>query len=139
MAAVDPLSMMEIAKLLFSGISAASAAIGVWQRERDRKAAAKAFDEALEEQRVSNESTLAGQELAALLPPDILRQLEGRAEACWNKYRKVLGDDKEFLPDEIDNATEAVKACICRELKRIRSLNGNIPDRWKKHWKQYAC
>ena len=70
-------------------------------------------------------------------PPEIVGVLEGRAEKCWTSYRAVLTG--EFLPEEIDNATSAVQACVCRELNRIVKINGSVPDRWRPQYDKYEC
>ena len=129
---------MEWAILLFSGIRAAAAAFQVWQRIRDKDAAAKAFDETFNRTQSSHEAQEAAQQIVAIAPEHVIKDLETRADKCWTSYRKVLGGP--FLPDEIDHATDAVKECVCRELTRIHKINGGkIPDRWKSQWDTYAC
>jgi len=44
-----------------------------------------------------------------------------------------------MLADEIDEATESVQCCVCRELGRIYKLNGSIPPRWMPQWEKYEC
>lgn len=56
---------------------------------------------------------------------------------CWTGYRQVLGGN--YLPTEVDAATDAVQRCVCRELNRIKQLNGNITERWKGQWEQFQC
>ena len=129
---------MEWAILFFSGIRAAAAAFQVWQRIRDKDAAAKAFDETFRNTQKSREAHEAAQQLITIAPEGVIRDLEGRADECWTGYRRVLGGP--YLPDEVDKATDAVQACVCRELTRIYKINGgHIPDRWKGQWDTYAC
>lgn len=130
-------SILEIARVFFTGISALATSIGVWQKSRDGKKAAKVFDESYTKIRNSSESRLAAQELIGLMPKDILESLERRAEHCWSGYKGVL--EGGFLPNEVDEATESVKACICRELRRIKKLNGYLPVKWNEHWNYYEC
>ena len=136
---MDPL---EIAKILYAGISAVAAAIRVWRRSSDKRVAvpkaAAQFDEVYQATLASPEAIAAATELVAIIPEDVLRDLENRAQACWTLFRKAL-DPREYLPDEIDNATEGVQACVCRELSRIRKLNGSIPDKWLPQWQRYDC
>jgi hypothetical protein len=127
----------EFARTLFAGISAAAAAVQVWQRRRDTRAARDAFDTSYERTLVSQEAAAAATELVAIIPLEVIRELEGRADNCWKGYRNVLGGD--FLPDEIDRATDSVQACVCRELRRIERLNGSIPSRWTDQWRKYEC
>jgi hypothetical protein len=134
---MDPLTL-EIAKTLFAGISAVSAAIQVWFASRDKPAAAATFDKVYATTLASPEAGAAAAELVAIIPDDVIRDLEKRADTCWTGFRKVL-DDKQYLPDEIDNATDAVQACVCRELGRLHKLNGSIPERWVPQWERYDC
>lgn len=134
---MDPNSTFELAKTLFAGISAAAAAAQAWYKHRDSKRAAATFDKTYEQVISSNEAASAATELVAIIPEDVIRDLEGRADNCWTGYRKVLGGD--YLPDEVEHATDAVQGCVCRELRRIDKLNGSIPPRWKGQWQQYKC
>ena len=134
---MDLVLAYELARTLFAGISAAAAAIGVWQKSRDKGQAAKAFDTKFTQTRESVDSKGAAEELVAIIPPDVIKDLESRADHCWTSYRNVLGG--EYLPDEVDSATIAVRACVCRELRRIHKLNGTIPPRWQPQWKLYEC
>ena len=133
----DPHSAFEAARLLFSGISAVGAAIGIWRGRRNQEEASKAFDEALAKTRDSAEAEQAAAELVNVMPEDVLKMMESRAELCWVGYKTVV--DGKFLPDEIDRATDAVRACVCRELRRIYKLNGQIPPRWIPQWEKYGC
>ena len=133
----DPSAFVESAKTLFSGISAAAAAIGVWQRYRDTERAAKTFDEEFAIAKASPEARRAAEQLVEIIPHKVVEDLEKRADKCWTGYRRVLGGG--FLPDEVDDATDAVKQCVCRELGRIYDLNGDIPDRWRSQWDRYKC
>jgi hypothetical protein len=129
---------MEWASLLFAGISAALSAIQVWQASRNKEAAAKQFDETFNKAKGAPETHKAAEQLLTIAPPEVIKQLEGRAESCWTNYRTVLGGP--YLPAEVDNATDAVKACVCRELVRIHDINGReIPERWRGQWEAYAC
>jgi hypothetical protein len=129
---------MEFASLFFAGISAAMAAIQVWQASRNKDAAVQKFDQTFQDTLKDPETQAAAQQLLNVAPADVVRDLVGRAEKCWTSYRKVLGGP--FLPDEIDNATDSVRACVCRELGRIHKINGGkIPHRWRNQWDAYDC
>jgi hypothetical protein len=134
---MDFSAALEIAKTLFAGISAGGAAIDLWQRNRDKQKAAEAFDQTYTATRDSKQGEAAARDLADVIPPEVLTDLEARADLCWTGYRTVLGG--KYLPDEVDRATDAVKACVCRELWRIHALNGTIPDLWKPQWHLYDC
>ena len=129
---------MEVAVLLFAGISAVMASIQVWQRTRDSSAAAQEFDREFNRAQYAPETLAAAEELLSIAPTEVIEDLENRADECWVGYRKVLGGD--YLPEEIDKASDSVKHCVCRELWRIHKINGGrIPFRWKKQWDAYAC
>lgn len=128
---------LEIAKLFFSGISATAAAIGVWQKTRDSKKSAAVFDDVFDEVKESDVAEEAAVQLVKKIPGEVIKDLEARADLCWTNYRNVLGG--EYLPAEIDQATAAVQACVCRELTRIKVLNGDIPERWMAQWEIYSC
>lgn len=128
---------LELALALFAGISAVADAIHIWQSTRDKPRAARAFDETYEKTLHAPESQKAAEQLVAIIPTDVIKELEERADSCWTSYRKVLGG--EYLPDEVDNATASVQACVCRELQRINKLNGRIPNRWNGQWEQFKC
>lgn len=134
---IDPATAYKLAQLLFAGISAAASAIKVWQETRNHRKAADAFDKTFSKERDSQHADAAANQLVTIIPGEVIQDLEGRADLCWTGYRTVLGG--EYLPDEIDRATKAVKACVCRELRRVYELNGAIPDRWKGQWERYDC
>jgi len=123
-------------EIIISGISAAMQAIQLWLQFRDRHRAAEPLDH-IEER--APEFQAESSQLQQLVPTDILLTLQERAEACWSKYKNVL-QDTQYLPEEIDDATEAVKACMCRELNRLMSVNGTIPPGTLRNcYDQYRC
>ncbi len=127
----------DLANALFAGISAVASAVQAWIAYRDRHKAAEVFDQTYAAMLQSKEAHAAAEELAAIIPEDVIKDLEKRADTCWTGYRAVLGGD--FLPNEIDSATISVQACVCRELGRIYTLSGEIPSRWLGQWKRFEC
>jgi len=126
------------AEVLISTISAAMQAIELWLTLRDRKKASAAIEQAASIRQLPQVIEEA-RNLAMLIPSDILDTLSNRVDQCFKKYKVVLTDGQ-YLPAEIDEATEAVKACICRELRRIKSINGGIPiGVLNEYWNQYKC
>ena len=101
----------EIARVLFAGMSAVATAAQAWRKHREAKLAAAAFDTTYHKTLASPEATAAAEELAAIIPADVIKDLEARAEQCWTGYRDVLGGD--YLPNEVDKATGSVQ---CRAL-----------------------
>ena len=127
----------DLANTLFAGINAVAAAVQAWVAYRDRHKAIEAYDVTFKHALGSPEARAAAEELVAIIPEEIIKDLEGRADTCWTGYRNVLGGD--YLPDEVDKATDSVQACVCRELKRIHKLNGTIPPRWQGQWDRFQC
>ena len=130
------------ATILVSGISAVLQAIQTWIAYKDSNRAAEAFEielkKAPQDQALINEAKY----INTLAPPDVISTLTGRANKCWTKYHHIIkAPDGTYMDSEIDDATEAVKRCICRELKRIKSLNGTLPPGGKLNewWNQYGC
>ena len=117
-------------------VSAALQAVQTWLAVRDYRAAAQAGDAGF---RSGATDQQAAGELATLVPREVLADMTKRVKGCWEKYRSVLNDDQEYLPDEVDNATEAVKRCICRELRRIHSLNDTVPAGDLQNWWNAYC
>lgn len=123
--------------LLVAGISALLKAIDVWIRYRDSQRAEEAFRREQEEAPKTPQIQTEARALATIIPQDILDSLIARAERCWTGYKAVL--EGRYLPDEVDDATEAVKSCICRELKRIDALGEPLPPGKLKTWQEKYC
>lgn len=123
-------------ELIISGVSAVMQAVQTWLQLRDRRRASEPLAR-VEEQAPAYQAE--GQALQNIVPPDVLHILQQRAQECWLKYKEVL-DDERYLPPEIDKATKAVQECICRELRRIKELNGSVPPGvLSRYWTQYSC
>jgi hypothetical protein len=126
--------------MIIAGVSAAMQAIQTWVAVRDRNQAAEVYDdtfeEALSDIKIAEESSL----LVAVVPMHILIVLASRTDDCFNRYSVMLKSEEEFLPSEIDEATLAVKKCVCRDLKIIYELNGSIPaGKLQQWWELYHC
>ena len=76
-----------------------------------------------------------------LVPGNTLRIFEDRIQSCWNDYNTVLASPDGYLPDEVERFTTALMRCICRELKRLITLNGGLPSNpmFAGWWNQYHC
>ena len=126
------------ASLIVAIISATMQAVDLWKTFRDRSKVKEAIDSVTALQRAPT-TKVESDRLLLLIPNDLFETFSDRVKRCFNSYKEVLNDNK-YLPGEIDDATEAVKRCVCRELKRLCSLNGNIPDGiLKQWWDQYQC
>lgn len=124
--------------LIVAGIAGLLQAVQTWITVRDRQKAADVLRKQMHAGANTEALDHAARQLRNIAPIEILDRLKGRAERCWLRYLEVL--DGNFLPSEIDEATEAVKLCICRELARIRSINGDLPPgKLAEWWGQYGC
>lgn len=124
--------------LIIAAISATMQAIDLWKKSRDKNSTKEAFSK-VESLKDSPEIQEEANQLRLLIRPDILDSFENRIQICMNRYKKVI-DSVEFLPQELDEATEALLKCICRELNRILKINGEIPNGvLKDYWEQYNC
>ncbi len=124
--------------VVISLIRGAMQAITFWQSQRDRIKAKKALTEA--KTQTDNKADIEeGIKLKSLIPQSTLSKMTDRVNKCFINYEDVLDDDQ-YLPNEIDQATNALIACICRELRRIEKLNGGMPTTTlKKYWERYNC
>lgn len=129
-------SEME-ASIMIAGVSALLKAIDTWVNYRDSKRAAEAFRREKINPESPSEIRDQGNILADVVPHDILEMMIDRATSCWTKYGNVL--DGGYLPDEIDEATESVKKCICRELRRIKALGQPLPEGKLTDWWNLYC
>lgn len=126
--------------LIVSGISAVLQAAQTWIAYKDSKRAAEEFR--LEIGRGAQSPALANAaSQLSLAPPNVVAALGTRVEECWNKYYEMLtAPSGTYMPTDLDDATEAVKRCVCRELKRLKAVNGHLPPgKFTEWWRQYGC
>ncbi len=128
-----------VIETMIAGVSAVSATIQAWVAFRDRKRASEAFEAEFERVIHSDTVSVEAEVLKNIVPEDVLDIIEERVRRCWAGYKDVITGDGEFLPGEIDDATAAVKKCICRELSRLYDLNagqippGDLGDWWNEY------
>ena len=115
------------AEIIIAGVTGLLQAIELWVTVRDRHAANAAFKRAYPEIATNRSLQQEARNLESLVPERVLEAMKDKVERCWTRYQEVLDDDDGYLPGEVDSATNAVKQCICRELRRIRELNGDLP------------
>ncbi|HWZ16008.1 MAG TPA: hypothetical protein VNW95_12290 [Mucilaginibacter sp.] len=125
--------------LLVAMVSASMQAIDLWLNFRDKEKVNAVMNQ-VDYLQSSPQIQEEGDNLLLLIPVDVFDILSNRVQACFDKYKAMFDNNYEYLPAELDEATEALKRCICRELSRIYSLNGRIPDGTLSHyWNQYSC
>lgn len=126
--------------LIVSGIAAVLQAAQTWMSYRDSGRAASVFRDVFQSGTANPELAQAAVQLS-LVPIGVLNAFGTRVEACWTKYEEMLVSPAgTYMPSELDDATEAVKRCVCRELKRLKSINGTLPSGKFSQWfTQYGC
>lgn len=125
--------------IIIAAISASMQAVDLWRSFRNKSTAKEALEQTENLQKLPSIQKEATQ-LGMLIRPDILESLERRIETCQDRYKKVLDAEKDYLPEEVDKATDALLQCICRELRRIEKINGEIPKGvLQDYWNKYNC
>ncbi len=125
--------------VIIAAITATMDAIELWRKFRNKEGAQKAISQ-VESLRETEHIQEEARKLKVLIRPDILETMENRVQTCMDRYKKILESDEDYLPEEIDKATDALLSCVCRELKRIQKVNGSLPDGiLQDYWKQYRC
>lgn len=129
---------MEVA-ILISAVSAVADVIQLWYKFKDRRKVMENYEEKIT-QPIKAEFIKEAQVLQNLIPQDLLDVMNQRIQNCLTRYKKVMLSDIDYLPIEMDNATEAVRKCVCRELNRILKVNGFIPKgELSRFWDTYKC
>jgi type I restriction enzyme, R subunit len=127
------------AEIIIAGISATLQAVDLWLSERDRRRAHRAFEAAYPRINTDLRLKAEARQLEALVPARVLENMQKRVERCWKSYNDILEDEDGYLPKEVDDATVAVRKCICRELRRLYDLNGRIPPGTLAIWWEQYC
>lgn len=125
--------------LVIAAISAVSEAIQAWVSFKDRRRTADVLEKSAEIARSSPTVQKEAEVLSTLIPSDVFATMTQRVHRCWERYHDVVRSEGDYLPEEIDEANQAVQRCICRELKRIHDLNGYIPEGILKKWWDAYC
>ena len=75
-----------------------------------------------------------------LAPPDTIQSFKDRIKTCWDTYNEMLGQGRQYFPSELDDAGIALQRCICREIRRLQTVNGSIPNgSFMDYWITYKC
>jgi hypothetical protein len=126
--------------IIISGFAAALKAVETWLKFRDSQRAAREFE--INYAKAQTDASVKHQAvtLKSLIPAPVLNTMGKRTQECWDRYHVVLKEgNKKHLPSEIDDATQALKACLCRELRRIYDLNGTVPEGDLSAWWNKYC
>ena len=127
--------------VIVAAISGILQAAQTWYAHKDSRRAAQEFDKIIGTGRTNPDLVEATKQLELSVPEDIVHSLERRVEQHWVRYAEVLeAAAGTYTEAEIDNATEAAKTGICRELQRIRSIAGTLPPgKFSQWWELYKC
>lgn len=114
-------------------------AISFWQNQRDRFKAKEAIKN-VNNLSLEKDIILETEQLIKIAPKQTIDLLTQRVQICFDRYEKVLNDDM-YLPEEIDQATNALIMCICRELNRLVKVSGgHLPTKTlENYWSKYKC
>lgn len=133
---------MESAMLLIAAISGIMQGVQTWIATRDRREAKRALEFAYSRTLNSDQIRSRADRLLSIVPIATIDRLKDKIQACYEKFNKILDDDEQYFPSDIDNAAKnALPNCICRNLGRIVSVNGGaLPDQ-ELHdaWQKYGC
>jgi hypothetical protein len=124
---------------MIAAVSAVLQAIQTWIAYRDKTASSRSFDQAFSEAHTDPKVAAEGATLSNLVPSDILGTMTGRVETCWKHFRIIIAPNSAYVDPEVDEQVEAVKRCICRELRRLYRLNRSIPPGKLSDWWNAYC
>lgn len=121
----------DVENLLIT-LSKTNEAINAWESSKSKAETKQVLSSPV---KIENRNLI---NLINLVPDKTIDILTKRINTCFVNYNIVLESD-DYLEPEIDKATENVIKCVCRELKRLKKVNGSIPKELKAHWKDYNC
>lgn len=125
--------------IIISAISAGLQAIQTWIAYRDLRKTRDALESEVASAATSDEIRQQAEVLGELIPAEVLVLMTTRVDLCWTRFKEVVGTGG-YLPAEVDEAVDAAKKCICRELRRINQLNGSLPPgKLQEWWNQYCA
>jgi hypothetical protein len=114
---------MDAAALIISTISAVLQALQTWHEFRGTS------DTTVKTRPIT--ATEVAQQAAVLrsiLSQQTLEIMARRMKDCETYFSEMLESKGKYLPQEIDEGSVAVGACMCRELWRMKRANGSIPE-----------
>jgi hypothetical protein len=126
------------AEIIIASIHAALGAVHVWLAEQDRQKALREGQRTYPAINTDPRLKAEARYLESIVPAPVLDTIQERVKRCWDHYQEVLASD-EYLPQEVNNATDQLKNCICRELKRIKDLGGDVPVGTQREWWRLYC
>ena len=128
---------METAALLVSVFSAIMQSLQTWDQLKGRSRS-DAVTRPLTDPDVQRQAMT----IARLVPQEVLESLLTRIQRCFKNYKRVLdAPPTEYSQDEIDEATIALKSCVCKELARMKAIDGDLPADTVlvEYWGEYRC
>lgn len=128
---------MNEAMAIFAGFQALMAAIQVLQNERDYQRAKQTFQQTYTIVLDSRETMIAARALVNVAPREVIKKLHDNAKKCWDHWLDF--EEEPLMPGQEREADEAVKKCVCRQLKRMIDLDGSLRPEWEGQWDLYNC
>ena len=126
------------ATLIVALVRGGMQAISFWQNQKDRIKAINAIKD-IDKISKQNDIIFENKSLLNIAPQSTIDLMTDRIKNCFDRYNQVLNDD-DFLPAEIDKATNALIKCICREIERLVKINGKIPSKTLQEYRDlYNC
>ena len=126
--------------LFISTLMASMQAIQMWFQVRDSRRAAAVYKDTFE--RAQRDPAVHRQAAAILvvMPQETFDILVERTKRCFKFLNEALSHADEYGDKQIDHEMNAVKACVCRELQRIRMLNKDVlPEGDLMNWWNAYC
>jgi len=120
------------AATMIAAVAAVAQASETWSSTRDAPTTAEVFDQTFTALRDDPDVLSEADSVTDLIPEEVLGTMTRRIDECWKKFRAVI-EPGGFLPGDVDDAVEQVKACICRELRRMYGPPSRIRRAVMKH------
>ena len=128
---------METAALLVSLFSAIMQSLQTWDQLKGTSRS-----DVLTRQLTNQDVQRQAEIIAKLVPQAIIDSLLARVQRCFQNYKRVLDAPPfQFSEEDVDAATMALKACVCRELARLKAIDGDLPPDtvFVEYWWEYQC
>jgi hypothetical protein len=111
---------MEPAMLFIALVTGIMQGVQTWLALRDRTAARRAQERAYIQTLQAPETRNRAERLMAIVPLKTIDLLRRRVQNCYDRFNKMLENDKKYFPQDLSEAAEkALPNCVCTNLKMI--------------------
>ncbi|SRR6266478_3742037 len=126
--------------LFVSTLMASMQAIQTWFQLRDSRRAAAVYKDTFERAQRDPVVQRQAANILVIMPQQTFDILVERTKRCFKFLDQALGHPTEYGDKQIDDEMNALKACVCRELQRIRMLNRDVlPEGELMNWWNAYC